>query len=161
MKKDMITDWDNLGYPFSDQRWTKTNTSQVHIGRQNEDHRTLCGIDTRGWGGASPEPDNPERDTCYASCKRCITIYDRLRAQAKSELVVIHTHVDVEVIEPRIVTLNFQRGNLGITVHENGEVVAIDSTKDRYGETVLKLSDPDNLTALHLFIRQRGILKGD
>ena len=80
-EKDWITDWDNFCYPFSVQSWTKSYTTQVHIGRQNEDNKTLCGRDSTSWDGANPEPDNPDPDKCYASCKICVKIYNRLRAR--------------------------------------------------------------------------------
>ena len=77
-----ITDWDNFIYPFSDFSWTNSYTSQVHIGRQNEDYKTLCGRDSTRWTGANPEPDDPDPDKCYASCKICVKIYNRLRARS-------------------------------------------------------------------------------
>ena len=76
-----ITDWENLSYIFNEMGWTRSNINQVHIGRQDDSWRTLCGIDSRGWGAANPEPDNPNPDAFYGSCLRCKKIFNRLRAQ--------------------------------------------------------------------------------
>jgi len=76
----MITDWNNLCYPYPWSIWTQSYTPQVHIERQDDTNITLCGRDCTGWAGADPEPGEPDRDKCYASCKQCIKVYNRLRS---------------------------------------------------------------------------------
>ena len=73
-----LHDFENIVYIFNTNlSYDQNNIALIHIERQDDSGRTLCGKYSGHWiGAASPEPDETNREICYASCKKCIKAYD-------------------------------------------------------------------------------------